>query len=196
VLACAAGGTGLTGALYTGRGPVWGTIIRGGGATAEATGTCTCGATGREPATGTAGALATEVTLAAVAGGAAERCGAGGIWAGAAGLGGRTVLATGGTDRTGETVGGVAGTAGGLVGATTPGLAAAGGAATAAGGPGTAAVGLRGGATASFCCVIALRTSPGREMLERSILVLISSSPRDARADFEVAGCASAAARK
>src|SRR5258708_23674795 len=126
VLACAVGGTGLAGALYTGRGPVWGTIIRGGGA-AEATGTCTGGATGREPATGTAGALATEVTLAAVAGGAAERCGAGGTWAGAAGLAGRTVFATGGTDRAGEIGGGGAGTAGGLGGATTPGLAAAGG---------------------------------------------------------------------
>src|SRR5713101_3872017 len=106
VLACAAGGTGLDGALYTGRGPVWGTIIRGGGA-AEVTGTC-----------GATGALATEVTLAAVAGGAAERCGAGGTWAGAAGLAGRTVLATGVTDRAGEIGGGVRGTAGGLGGAT------------------------------------------------------------------------------
>jgi hypothetical protein len=34
---------------------------------------------------------------------------------------------------------------------------------------------------ASFLWVIALRTSPGREMLERSILVLISSSPRAER---------------
>ena len=42
----------------------------------------------------------------------------------------------------------------------------------------------RGGATgaaASFFCVIALSTSPGREMFERSILVLISSSPRRGR---------------
>jgi hypothetical protein len=37
-------------------------------------------------------------------------------------------------------------------------------------GPGAAAV--------SFRCVIALSTSPGREMFDRSILVLISSSPR------------------
>jgi len=39
-----------------------------------------------------------------------------------------------------------------------------------------------GGATASFCCVIAFSTSPGREMCDRSILVLISSSPRSGRA--------------
>jgi hypothetical protein len=38
-----------------------------------------------------------------------------------------------------------------------------------------------GGAAASFFCVIALRTSPGREMFDRSILVLISSSPRNGR---------------
>jgi hypothetical protein len=177
--------------LYTGRGPVCGTIMRGGGA-AEAAGAC--GATGREPATGAAGALTTEDTLAAVAGGAAERCGAGGTWAGGAGLAGRTVFGTGVTVRAGEIGCGVTGTAAGLVGATTPGLAAAGGVGIAAGGTGAGAVGLTGGA--SFCCVIALRTSPGREMLDRSILVLISSSPRDGRADFEVAGCASAAARK
>ena len=40
-----------------------------------------------------------------------------------------------------------------------------------------------GGATASFCCVIAFNTSPGREMCDKSILVLISSSPRSGRAD-------------
>ena len=34
------------------------------------------------------------------------------------------------------------------------------------------------GGTASFFCVIAFSTSPGREMCDRSILVLISSSPR------------------
>ncbi len=39
----------------------------------------------------------------------------------------------------------------------------------------------RGGAAASFFCVIALSTSPGREMCDRSIFVLISSSPRPAR---------------
>jgi hypothetical protein len=38
-----------------------------------------------------------------------------------------------------------------------------------------------GGAAASFFCVIALNTSPGREMFDKSILVLISSSPRNGR---------------
>jgi hypothetical protein len=38
-----------------------------------------------------------------------------------------------------------------------------------------------GGATASFRCVIAFNTSPGREMCDKSILVLISSSPRAPR---------------
>jgi hypothetical protein len=46
---------------------------------------------------------------------------------------------------------------------------------------GATARGAGGGATASFFCVIALSTSPGREMFERSIFVLISSSPREAR---------------
>jgi hypothetical protein len=38
-----------------------------------------------------------------------------------------------------------------------------------------------GAAAASFFCVIALSTSPGREIFDRSILVLISSSPRNGR---------------
>src|SRR5437868_4709438 len=41
--------------------------------------------------------------------------------------------------------------------------------------------GAAGGAAASFFWVIAFSTSPGREMFERSILVLISSSPRRGR---------------
>jgi hypothetical protein len=41
--------------------------------------------------------------------------------------------------------------------------------------------GAAGGAAASLFCVIALSTSPGREMFDRSILVLISSSPRSPR---------------
>ena len=60
-------------------------------------------------------------------------------------------------------------------GATTAGRAATGGAA-----------GRAGGATASFCWVMAFSTSPGREMCDKSILVLISSSPRSGRADFAV----------
>ena len=46
----------------------------------------------------------------------------------------------------------------------------------------TAGFGGGGAAAASFFCVIALNTSPGREMCDRSILVLISSSPRSGRA--------------
>jgi len=82
-----------------------------------------------------------------------------------------------------------AGTTGGGVatgGATAGGLLTAGGATAVFSTTGAAVGGTmlgagRGGAgadAASFLCVIALRTSPGREMLERSILVLISSSPR------------------
>jgi hypothetical protein len=76
------------------------------------------------------------------------------------------------------------GVAGGGVGratgGATTGLAATGGAA-----------GRAGGATASFCWVMALSTSPGREMLDKSIFVLISSSPRSGRADFALGDDAS-----
>ncbi len=44
------------------------------------------------------------------------------------------------------------------------------------------------GATASLRCVIAFSTSPGREMLDRSIFVLISSSPRSVREADLLAG--------
>ena len=53
------------------------------------------------------------------------------------------------------------------------------------------AAGRAGGAIASFCCVMALNTSPGREMFDKSILVLISSSPRKGRADFALGDDAS-----
>ena len=52
------------------------------------------------------------------------------------------------------------------------------GAAVIGGGTGRGAT---GGTTASFCCVIAFSTSPGREMCDKSIFVLISSSPRTGR---------------
>jgi hypothetical protein len=64
---------------------------------------------------------------------------------------------------------------------TAAGGAAAGFSATLGGTGGDAGRGAAGGATASFFCVIALSTSPGREMFERSIFVLISSSPRGTR---------------
>jgi hypothetical protein len=60
---------------------------------------------------------------------------------------------------------------------------AAGGAATTFSGAGadggaTTERGATGGVTVSFFWVIARNTSPGREMFDKSILVLISSSPR------------------
>ena len=65
------------------------------------------------------------------------------------------------------------GAAGFTAGGTIVGFGVAGGGAGFGGG---------GTAAASFFCVIALSTSPGREMCDRSILVLISSSPRSGRA--------------
>lgn len=55
------------------------------------------------------------------------------------------------------------------------------GGATNTGGAGRGAAGDATGEDASRFCVIALSTSPGREIFDRSILVLISSSPRGPR---------------
>jgi hypothetical protein len=77
----------------------------------------------------------------------------------------------------------ITGAAGGGVGLATEGGATA-GRTTTAGGAGTADGRAIFGAAASFFCVMARSTSPGREMLDKSILVLISSSPRSGRADF------------
>jgi hypothetical protein len=85
------------------------------------------------------------------------------------------------TGTTGAAGGGVTGVVGGATagfaagGATTAGLSA--GACAAGGAAGRGAT----GATASLRWVIAFSTSPGREMFDRSILVLISSSPRGVR---------------
>jgi hypothetical protein len=166
---CTGGGAGRSGALYTGRGPVCGTIMRGsGGAGLE-------GAMGRA-AIGAAGGALAEI----VGGAAAGTCAAGGG-------DGRAGCALTGDDVTDKAAGGATigrGTAGGagcvLTGAT--GIGAKGfatGGATTAGFSAGACV--TGGAAASFFCVIALSTSPGREMFDRSILVLISSSPRSGR---------------
>jgi hypothetical protein len=171
---CTGGGTARIGALYTGRGPVCGTIIRGAG------GGGAVGRTGAETAEGA------EVETEA---GAEGMCVDGG---GATGRGGGTA----GVEAAGETTTGRATAAGGAaiaagggggVGLITGGTTVAGrvtkaGGAGAVGATGGAtARGAGGGATASFFCVIALSTSPGREMFERSIFVLISSSPREAR---------------
>jgi hypothetical protein len=89
----------------------------------------------------------------------------------------------------GALTGATGGATTGLVttGATTGRLTTAGGATTAgfsAGAcvPGDATGrGAIGGAAPSFFCVIARSTSPGREICDRSIFVLISSSPRGPR---------------
>ncbi len=144
------------------------------------------GAAGRA-AMGAAGALA-EIVGAAGAGGATTAGRGAGGRAGGAAIGAATGLSIGGATagRGGTATGGaaalagVAGAGGLAKGAGTTGRGgiiagfSAGGAATGA---------CAAGATASFFCVMAFKTSPGREMCDRSILVLISSSPlRAARA--------------
>jgi len=137
-------------------------------------------------ATGRAAIEADGGALAETAGGvpAEGTCTAGG------GVTGRAGGATMGDDAPGGATAGRAGTTGAAGGAVT-GTAAtgfiAGGAATAGFSAGACATGgaagrgATGGATASLRCVIAFSTSPGREMFDRSILVLISSSPRSVR---------------
>jgi hypothetical protein len=100
------------------------------------------------------------------------------VCAGATGTAGGAATGATGDATTGLVAAGV--TTGRLTpagGATTAGLSA--GACVTGGVAGRTAA---GGAAASFFCVIARSTSPGREMFERSILVLISSSPRSVRA--------------
>jgi hypothetical protein len=194
--------------LYTGRGPVCGMITRGAGGTGAAGRT---GAGGGATSTGAAGVTGAAELVAAgsvggggatfggttTTGGIALAAGAGGATGGGAtglggiktGAGGRaaatdagvTNLGAGGS-ATGAGGGVVVTAAGGATGAAdAAGRAIAGGAAAGAG----FASGRAGGwATASFCCVIARSTSPGREICERSILVLISSPSRVAREDF------------
>jgi hypothetical protein len=152
----------------------------------------TGGAVGRGAVGGAAGG-ADAVIDGAVGGGATTAAGGGAGRGGTAtgGAGGVAVAAgfstTGATTagRGGRTTGGVTGAAGGGVGLVT------GGAITGLATIGGAAGRVGAGATASFCCVIALSTSPGREMCERSILVLISSSPRNGRAAFAAGAAAS-----
>ena len=83
------------------------------------------------------------------------------------------------------------GAAAGAAGGTTGAEGFAGGATAGFGATGEAA-GFGGGAVAaSFFWVMARSTSPGREMCDRSILVLISSSPRSVRAERADEVCAS-----
>jgi hypothetical protein len=99
---------------------------------------------------------------------------------------GVTILGAGGAGASLADLGGIAFGATGGAGAsafasTTSGLAA--GRAT-------------GCSAAPFCCVIARSTSPGREILERSILVLMPSSSRAARAGLAELGEASERPRR
>ncbi len=134
-------------------------------------------------------------------GGAAVAAGGAGFAAGGAtgGAGGRITEGAGrvvcGVINRGAGAGGAAGFAAGGTGVAAG--AGADGAAVfvSAGGRGAAGRTGVGGAAAACCfCVISFRTSPGLEMWERSILVLISSASRVERADR--AGAASAVARK
>ncbi len=139
------------------------------------------GAAGRAAIGAAGGALAeTDEGVAATG-----TCAAGGVTGRAGALTGDDETVGGRTTRGGATgaAGGAATDAAGTVttgfaagGATTAGFSA--GACIAGGAVGRATA---GGATASLRCVIAFSTSPGREMFDRSILVLISSSPRGAR---------------
>jgi hypothetical protein len=118
-------------------------------------------------------------------GGAAGRGGTVAGTVGAAGVGAAGFSACGGATTvglaggtTGETIVGATGNGGGGAGFAT------GGTTTGFATNGAGATGFGAGTTASFCCVMALSTSPGREICDRSILVLISSSPRSGRAGF------------
>ena len=154
---------------------------------ADATDAAGGGATG-----GTAGAGGAEAVTVGRAGGAAAAGTSTGT-GGALGLGAAAGFSvTGGAGRTdGAGVAGAATGAGGAGGAAGAVGFAAAGTTTGLGATGGTA-GLGGGAAAaSFFCVIARRTSPGREMCDRSILVLISSSPRSGRPAREDEVCAS-----
>jgi hypothetical protein len=209
--------------LYTGRGPVCGMIIRGGGvigatglAGAEA---CICGlvcaggngagAVGAPLAAGANGVVTRGGT--AMAGGAVFEGGgvaAGVVAAGGAGAfggitttaGGRYAAATeagvttlgAGCADAGASIAGLGGTAFGATG--TAGSAFASTAGIADGGLTTGRA--AGCSTAPFCCVMARSTSPGREMWERSILVLMPSSPWAAREGFAELGAPSERPRR
>jgi hypothetical protein len=178
------GGPGAAGLLLTGA---------LGGATDAAGDGAACAVISAGGLGGTAGGGATGRGSAAVEGLAA----AGGFTAGGA----TGTLATGRATVCGVMKRGAGGGGGGAAG-----FAAAGGVAGGAGGAATLAstggaggrMGVGGGAgvVAACCClVMSLSTSPGLEMCDRSILVLISSASRPAR-DREGADWASAAARK
>jgi len=119
---------------------------------------------------------------------------------GSAGMVGAAGLVVAGGFATGGviTLGG-GGATGGFGGVTTPAALAGGATAVLLSGTGGCGTAGRGGATVAADCfwLIALSTSPGLEIWDRSILVLISSaSPRAERVDLDGAAWASAFARK
>jgi len=180
---------------------VWGTIMRGGGVCGRdgAIGVAVFVATGAAGCAGATGGVVTAVGAAACAAGGVAGVG----WTGCADAGGATSgtcdWATGGagTENVGLGVdcgtiilGGGSGAEGGG-GAFTVETGGAAGEAL-AGGRAAGATALTGA-----CCLrMAFSTSPGLEMLERSILVLISSLSARLGRDCFVDVCASLAARK
>ena len=178
--------------MYTGRGPVCGMIMRGGGPIGAAgfagaalcicvTFAGGCAAGGALPAcaagvvtrggTEIAGSVAAAGGVPGTLGGIATTEGGRYVPASEAGV---TILGVGGVGAGpslvglgGTALGGATGAAGASAFASTAGIATGG--LTAGRAPGCSAV--------SFNCVMARSTSPGREICERSILVLIPSSP-------------------
>ncbi|SRR5712692_4397807 len=185
-----------------------GTCATAGFAGAAAIGGAVCGGTGGGGAIGLEGV---GLVACEVARGAAGNCVAGrtivGTAAGGSGAGLIGIEGASGTVLAGAfAAGGVIAGGGGV---TTAAFGGAIGAAFAAGAvtlgtTGFVSVGrcgtggrVGGPVTAACCCVIAFSTSPGLEIWDRSILVLISSgSARAVREGFDEDVCASAPARK
>ena len=172
-LALALGG-GAAGALYTGRGPVWGVIMRRGGPV----GLVACAP---EEAAAGAGGLA---AAGAAGGGATAAPGAGGAGFAAGAAGATAAGATFGFAGAGGAAAGAAAATGAAAG-----LSPAAGLGAAAGG---GAAGLAGGAAWPE---MAFRTSPGLEILERSNLGLMSDSAGAGRAVRARGAAASACPR-
>ena len=155
----------------------------GGGGGTTTTGGAGGGVAGRMGGADAAGAAGrTGGADAAGATGGAGGCGGGAGFSG----GGGTMVGRGAGVGDATAAGGTGGAAGFGAGGTIVGLGATGGGAGLGGG---------GAAAASFFCVIAFSTSPGREMCDKSILVLISSSPRSERVVRAEGDCASAEPR-
>jgi len=190
--------------LYTGRGPVCGMIIRGGGAigapafagaasciwaTLLCAGGCAAGLVARGGTAMPGGAVVVLVADGVVAAGVATGT-LGGITTTVGGRypaateAGVTILGAGGAGASTAGLGGIAfgapafaSTAGFSTGGLTAGRAA-------------------GRSATPFCCVMARSTSPGREIFDRSILVLIPSSGWAAREVFPELGAPSERPRR